>query len=113
MLFKISLLQKSNISPGIWCEVFSPLYLEIKTICSSLIIAVRASKLPSPGYINSPDLCQQLILGDLDHLSIPWEITLSHYMDVCAQLCLTVCGPVDCRPPVSSVHGISQERILE
>jgi len=32
------------------------------------------------------------------------EVTLS---------CLTLCGPVDCSPPGSSVHGILQARILE
>ena len=30
----------------------------------------------------------------------------------CAQLCPTLCDPVDCNPPGSSVHGISQARIL-
>ena len=30
-----------------------------------------------------------------------------------AQLCLTLCGPMDCTPPGSSVHGILQARILE
>ena len=30
-----------------------------------------------------------------------------------AQSCLTLCDPVDCRPPGSSVHGILQARILE
>ena len=30
-----------------------------------------------------------------------------------AQLCLTLCDPVDCIPPGSSVHGILQARILE
>ena len=30
-----------------------------------------------------------------------------------AQLCPTLCDPVDCRPPVSSVHGILQARTLE
>ena len=30
-----------------------------------------------------------------------------------APLCLTLCDPVDCSPPSSSVHGISQARILE
>ena len=30
-----------------------------------------------------------------------------------AQLCLTLCDPMDGSPPGSSVHGISQERILE
>ena len=29
------------------------------------------------------------------------------------KLCLTLCGPMDCSPPGSSVHGISQARILE
>ena len=30
-----------------------------------------------------------------------------------AKLCLTLCNPVDCHPPGSSVHGIFQARILE
>ena len=29
------------------------------------------------------------------------------------QLCLTLCDPMDCSPPGSSVHGILQERKLE
>ena len=31
----------------------------------------------------------------------------------CLQSCLTFCDPMDCNPPGSSVHGISQARILE
>ena len=30
-----------------------------------------------------------------------------------AQLCLTLCDPIDCSPPGSSVSGILQERILQ
>ena len=30
-----------------------------------------------------------------------------------ARLCLTLCYPMDCSPPGSSVHGILQARILE
>ena len=30
-----------------------------------------------------------------------------------AKLCLTLCDPMDCSPPGSFVHGISQARILE
>ena len=30
-----------------------------------------------------------------------------------AQLCLTLCNPMDCSLPSSSVHGILQARILE
>ena len=29
------------------------------------------------------------------------------------QLCLTLCNPMDCSPPGSSVHGILEARILE
>ena len=31
---------------------------------------------------------------------------------MCAQLCSTLCDPMDCNPPGSSVHGILQARIL-
>ena len=30
-----------------------------------------------------------------------------------AQSCATLCDPMDCSPPVSSVHGILQASILE
>ena len=30
-----------------------------------------------------------------------------------AQLCPTVCNPMDCSPPSSSIHGIFQARIVE
>ena len=30
-----------------------------------------------------------------------------------AKSCLTLCDPMDCSPPDSSVHGILQARILE
>ena len=30
-----------------------------------------------------------------------------------AQLCLTLCNPMDCSPPGSSIHGILQARTLE
>ena len=34
-------------------------------------------------------------------------------MKAVTQSCLTLCDHMDCSPPVSSVHGISQARILE
>ena len=30
-----------------------------------------------------------------------------------AQLCPTLCDPMDCSPPGSSIHGILQARVLE
>ena len=42
---------------------------------------------------------------------------LSVYLNVClvlvTQSSLTICDPMDCSLPGSSVHGISQARILE
>ena len=42
---------------------------------------------------------------------------LQAHLPCCAcsatQSCLTVCNPMDCGPPGSSVHGISQARTLE
>ena len=32
---------------------------------------------------------------------------------IVAQLCLTLCNPLDCSLPVSPVHGILQARILD
>ena len=34
------------------------------------------------------------------------------YMCERAQLCLTLCDPMDCNPPGCSVHGLSHARIL-
>ena len=34
-------------------------------------------------------------------------------MVMCAQSCPTLCDPMDCSLPRSSVHGIFQARILE
>ena len=43
-----------------------------------------------------------------------WELFWYESVKVLvAQLCSTLCDPMDCSPPGSSVHGISQARILE
>ena len=43
------------------------------------------------------------------------QVFFSSFVRACsiAQSHLTLCDPLDCSPPGSSVHGISQERILE
>ena len=44
-------------------------------------------------------------------------VSETHDQDIwrmcCAQLCLTVCDPMDSSPPGSSLHGILQARILQ
>ena len=37
----------------------------------------------------------------------------NYYLSLCAQSCLTLCGPMDGSSPSSSVHGILQARALE
>ena len=41
------------------------------------------------------------------------EIFISTLLCLVAQSCLTLCNPVDCSLPGSSVHGVLQARILE
>ena len=57
----------------------------------------------------------------LQRVGHDWATSL-HLMCACsviesesevAQSCLTLCDPVDCSPPGSSIHGILQARILE
>ena len=58
------------------------------------------------------------IKGDLKitHIVSSARFKIFSYHCECAkslQLCLTLCDPVDCDSPGSSVHGILQARILE
>ena len=53
-------------------------------------------------------------------LHTDWNCTLCVCVCVCVcvranslQLCPTLCNPMDCSPPGSSVHGILQAKILE
>ena len=46
-----------------------------------------------------------VLAGSLTHFSVVKVLV--------AQLCPTVCKPMDCHPPGSSVHGILQTRILK
>ena len=87
---------------------------------------------PKQRYLLQRDcLDRNALLGDIflggDWISQPHPVlsdmyvhTAAHIVNatgcsesVCAQSCLTLCDPVDCSPPGSSVHGIFQARILE
>ena len=54
--------------------------------------------------------CRWLIHGTF--MRYTWKSHTSLWCS-CAQLHLTLCNPMDCSPPGSSVHGIFQARILE
>ena len=53
-----------------------------------------------------------LILGYIPHY-LGWCLRHTCMNAKSFQSCLTLCDPMDCRPPGSSVHGILQARILE
>ena len=57
---------------------------------------------------------------DIFFIGLWWLVISHHYFCsflecacVQAQWCLTLCDPMDCSPPSSSVHGIFQARTLE
>ena len=50
---------------------------------------------------------------DLRYMCTYLWVLLSVWVCIHAQPCPTVCDPMDCKLPGSSVHGISQARILE
>ena len=67
--------------------------------------------LPDPG-IESASLTSPVLAGGFFSTGKPPY----GYVCMCTksfQLCLTLCDPMDCNPPGSSVHGILQARVLE
>ena len=42
-----------------------------------------------------------------------WKLNQEENKSEVAQLCLTLCDPMDCSLPGSSVHGIFQARVLQ
>ena len=57
-------------------------------------------------------ICRQ-ILYHLSHQGNPMQGCVVLCCVLVAQSCLTLCDPMDCSPPGSSVHEIFQARILE
>ena len=55
------------------------------------------------------------LLGRCSCLHLQWDWAIQQYCCYCLvpKSYLTLCNPMDCSPPGSSVHGIIQVRILE
>ena len=49
----------------------------------------------------------------IEHKLIVTSVSKGKYACMCAQSCPTLCNPLVCNPPGSSVRGILQARILE
>ena len=81
---------------GLWVSPFS----------RSLCMVEELTFMPQPEVICSllsTEACAERRVGS----------AISYLNVLCAQLCLTLCDPMDCSLSGSSVHGILQARILE
>ena len=65
-----------------------------------------------PMFENIPIYSQVLIYNFIDTLRNDDHI-LDNVLCLVIQLCLTLCDPMDCSPPGSSIHEILQARILK
>ena len=74
------------------------------TLSSSLLLISGSSS-----WLHVRDTCPDCAANQLLH----WSPSLQLSMLACAQSCLTLCNPMDCSLPGSSVLGIFQARILE
>ena len=71
---------------------------------------------PSPGDLPNPGMePSSLALAGTFFTTEPPGKPICIYLTcvLVAQLCLTLCNPMDCSPPGFSVYGIVQARILE
>ena len=77
---------------------------------NSLLFSQSATVFSSPflwpGFEQLPSRSRTVLLPHTLTLTLSWLWVLV------TQSCLTLCGPMDCRPP-GSVYGILQARILE
>ena len=66
-------------------------------------------------YSKSADLMLVTSFESLNAVFQVYSKVIQFYIHVCSvtRLCLTLCDPIGCSPPGSSIHGILQARILE
>ena len=70
---------------------------------------------PSPGDLPDPGIEPRSPTFQADALTSepPGNLIKGHIHAKSLKLCLTLCSPMDCSQPGSSVYGILQARILE
>ena len=83
-------------------------FMAAVTICSDFGVQKNKEPFPSPGDLPNPGIKPRSFT--LQVASLPAE-TQGKYL--VAKSCPALCDPMDCSLPGSSVHGISQARILE
>ena len=64
-------------------------------------------------YVHSQKIYPEIGKAARDTAPVKIRITQGHCFCLAAQSCPTLCDPMDCSPPGSSVHGVLQATILE
>ena len=88
--------------PSVWRRGLQHKKFQEKGVCSSVQSIVLPLFVGPPLKISFGHIFVGLFLDS------PWKVKM-----LVLQSCLTRCYPMDCIPPGSSVHGISQARIVE
>ena len=68
------------------------------------------TKRRSQGWKGDIEGRRKMIVSEISDVN--WDVPACMHAQS-LQLCPTLCNPMDCSPPASSVHGILQARILE
>ena len=117
--------------PSVWTQTANPESMSSRVYLSTspLRLSARfASLWQNPWWVHTEDLCpfQSFLMSNIDFTAprrdegwmvFPLVCFLTSCVCVCVCVCtqshLTLCNPMDCNPPGSSVHGIFQARMLE
>ena len=109
------------------CLSQTPLFLSQTPLLAHKLTEIRV-KLPSwasdrhvnlrPGDLQAGHCCMFLLDegSESRHRASPshqTQVSRKWVLCIYAQSCPTLCNPMDCSPPGSSVHGILQARILK
>ena len=93
-----------------WIFCSLPYLTLLRVLCWFLILHLTFTLIP-PGSQSRPTcLSYRLFLGDLKTLNTTYILKVKVKL---LSRCPTLCDPMDCSLPGSSVHGIFQARVLE
>ena len=91
--------------------ILTPAFSSLKT-SSAFILTEARTVWKFKAWLGLSTSCSGLVLWT-PLLLTGCSLGLVVCVCVCSQWCPILCDPVDCSPPGSSVHGVSQARILE
>ena len=87
--------------------------------CRGVILTCQCQEAPNVSFGNRPEMGKACgpnspfsvkLFGLFDHFITPWKLESE---SEATQSCPTLCNPMDCSLPGSSVHGIFQAIVLE